>query len=471
MSYLDRYDATPDADKFKVARTWLDNPTDALGFCNEMREKRPIIKTDVCTFVADMNDVIEVLRVFDVFTVEPYKAKMSPYLMSEDDTAKHFRDKSLMSAFLDRNDLNGASPNSVRKQIGNATKAALDAAKGQIDVVYQLTRGIPLSLVDSYMGLKNAPDGALRRWSYWNQYDAFHNHPWDIMSDDMRKTVSTNVAQAKSEMKDYLGKLIQDKMTERLKGLIPGVKLSMPADTIVDRVLNAAFEDTSFHMGTFQDLNPKDAILKSNVIPTSSINTAEMLALCQATQSPPPFGPLWMGLNFGGLLIGTVETTSQLTAQALAVLLRGDPQILKSAQIAATYDDPATFDGYVWEAARFWPLSPYLFRLCEGDYTLGAGRPWQTTIAKGTAVLPLVQAAMNDPVRFPNPDKFDPTRPWRQNTFHFGYGLHECMGRYVGEMLVPEIIRQILLRTDIKVVSDIDFDHTPFPAKYVISYK
>jgi hypothetical protein len=147
MTYLERFDATPEADQFALARGWLD--TEALPFVNELREKRPILKTSVCTFVADFADTIEVLRVHLVFTNEPCHAKMDPYLMSQDDTPMHFRDKSAMSAFLDRADI----PR-IRALVGSETKAALDAANGQIDAVPGLTRISPFGWSRSIRGCK-----------------------------------------------------------------------------------------------------------------------------------------------------------------------------------------------------------------------------------------------------------------------------------------------------------------------------
>ena len=411
MTYLERFDATPEPEQFALARGWLD--TEALPFVNELREKRPILKTSVCTFVASFDDVIEVLRVNQVFTVEPYHEKMKPYLMSEDDTPVHFRDKSAMSAFLDRGDI----PR-IRTLVGQETKAALDKAHGKIDAVSGLTRHVPIRVVQDYFGLDNAPEAKLAEWSFWNQYDAFHNHPWDIVTD--RQMVLDNVARSKKELVASIAMLLAKKEAEVLAHLPMG-------DTVVDRVMKTHIE------------------------------------------TPGQFGLQWKGLNIGGLLIGTVETSSQATVQALAQLINR-PEVLKSAQAAATYDDPTTFDGYVWEALRFDPISPYLFRRSNAAYTLGAGRPWQTEIPAGTAVLPLVLAAMHDPVRFPNPEVFDPNRPQLTNTFHFGYGLHECMGRYVGGVIILEIIRQVLLRDGLKQISPLDFDGQPLPEKYMIGW-
>ncbi len=411
MSYLDRIDATPEADRFALIRGWLD--TEALPLVNELRDRRPILQTSVCTFVADFNDVIEVLRVNQVFSVKPYHEKMKPYLMSQDDTDVHFRDKSAMSAFLDRADI----PR-IRALVAKETNLALDAAQGQIDAVPGLTRHVPIRVVEDYFGLTGAPPGKLAEWSFWNQYDAFHNHPWDIVAD--RGLVNDNVTRCKKELVAYIGSLLI-KREAAILAMLP-----VP-DDVVTRVMRTHIE------------------------------------------TPDQYGLQWKGLNIGGLLIGTVETASQATAQALAQLL-DRPQVLASAAAAAQSDDPAEFDAYVWEALRFNPISPYLFRTAEAPYTLGAGRPWQTEIAAGTDVLPLVLAAMHDPVRFPNPAAFDPTRPPQVNTFHFGYGLHECMGRYVGGVIIPEIIRQVLLRPNPRVIEPLSFEGKPLPERFVIGW-
>jgi cytochrome P450 len=410
MTYLERFDTVPETERFALVRAWLDH--EALPFVNELRQERPILETPVCTLVADFNDVIEVLRVHEVFSVKPYGPKMTPYLMSVDDMPMHFRDKSAMSAFLDRADI----PR-IRALVAQETKAVLDAAGGRIEVISGLTRHIPIRVVESYFGLIDAPPGKLAEWSYWNQYDAFHNHPWDIVAD--RQVVLDNVTRCKKEIVEYLAMLVAGREAKIL------AMLPVP-DDVVTRVMRT-------HI-----------------------------------QTPGQYGLQWKALNLGGLLIGTVETSSQATSQALAQLMNR-PRFLASAQASAQSDDPAEFDGYVWEALRFDPISPYLFRMTERPYTLGAGRPWQKQIAPGTAVLPLILAAMHDPVRFPNPGDFDPART-TSNTFHFGYGLHECMGRYVGGVIIPEIIRQVLLRPDLKVVEPLSFMGKPFPERFVIGW-
>lgn len=84
-------------------------------------------------------------------------------------------------------------------------------------------------------------------------------------------------------------------------------------------------------------------------------------------------------------------------------------------------------------------------------------------------VLPLVLSAMFDKTVYPDPDKFNPARP-QYKTFHFGMGLHECMGRYIGAVMIPEIIRQLLKRPNLRALGPIEFGNSPFPAKWLLTW-
>jgi cytochrome P450 len=175
-----------------------------------------------------------------------------------------------------------------------------------------------------------------------------------------------------------------------------------------------------------------------------------------------------LGVNGGGLLIGAIETTSQAVAQVIQYLLN-DPVWLPKAQAAAQLADPTEFDGIVWEALRYVPISPYLFRKSASDYTVGMGSDYATLIPAGTIVLPLTQSAMFDPRAFENPEQFIPQRNW-YHYFHFGFGSHECMGKYIGMVMIPEMVRQVLLRHNIKANAAIDYKSGPFPEAYELSW-
>ena len=66
---------------------------------------------------------------------------------------------------------------------------------------------------------------------------------------------------------------------------------------------------------------------------------------------------------------------------------------------------------------------------------------------------------------FESPEEFIPDRNW-YNYFHFGFGSHECLGRYVGMVMIPEMVRQVLSRPAIKARNRIDYESGPFPEQY-----
>jgi cytochrome P450 len=163
-----------------------------------------------------------------------------------------------------------------------------------------------------------------------------------------------------------------------------------------------------------------------------------------------------VGVNAAGLLIGTIETTAQASVQAIQFLL-DHPELLIQAQNAAAADDPAVFDSIVWEALRFVPISPYMFRQTACEYTIAKGTDRQTTIPPITNVLALTQSAMFDEKAFEYPEEFRLERNW-YHYFTFGYGEHECLGKYIGMVMIPEMVRQILrvpgLKADGKILYD-----------------
>ena len=78
----------------------------------------------------------------DIFSVALYKPKQGDYWMAQDDTAVHWREKSIMRAILDREDI----PD-IRTFVAHKAAELLAAAGGSMDAVPGLTRAVPLALV------------------------------------------------------------------------------------------------------------------------------------------------------------------------------------------------------------------------------------------------------------------------------------------------------------------------------------
>jgi cytochrome P450 len=405
-TYLERLDATPVTGRWPLVRSWIFG--EPLPFFAELRAQRPIIVLPELTLATLFADCTEILRRYDLFSVALYRPKPGDYWMAQDDTAVHWREKSIMRAILDREDIPA-----IRNYIATKAAALLTAAGGTIDAVAGLSRAVPLALVQDWFGLNHDDPATLCRWSYWNQIDAFWNQPFDAIAwPDPGKIVTAREV-ANVEMAAYLVGLVALREGE--------LKVGMGGHDPVSRLL---------------ELSSSKAL---------------------------KFDLSRVVLNAGGLLIGAVETISHAVVNALDVLM-GRQDVLVQARTAALTDDPTAVDGFVFEALRFQPAFPYFFRTCEQDTVLGLGSTHETLIAKGTTVLAVTQSAMFDPTALANPDDFDPGHGLG-NQFHFGLGLHECLGRAIGQVAIPEIVRQSL-RLNGLTVGQIDRRGGPVPESW-----
>lgn len=434
LNYLEQFDAAKPEERLRLVTDWM--YSEPLPFFKQLREQRPILTTPGCIFVARYEDVVEVLGLPEVFTVAPYKPKMGDYLMTHDDDAVHYRDKAIMQSMLNRDDL----PR-VREMIARIGKEILDHAGNQIELVNQFCRMVPVTLVQDFFGFDGVDKKDLIEWSYWNQVDTFHNQPFQLIPKAKSDEIIAKHEEASKKIGEYLIMLIARKtiavkaeranlllrawyLLVKLWHRLMGQKTGHSTDDIVTRMLKVSYPD---EIG---------------------------------------FPIQRLGLNTAGLLVGAVETTSQAVAQIIQELF-SRPDILAQAKSAARESNTDPFDGIVWEAARFAPIFPYLFRQAANAYTLGKGTDYATVVTAGDYILPLTHSAMFDPRKFEDPDRFVPTRPWFHH-FHFGLGLHECLGKYIAMVMVPEMVRQVLLR-EVQPLSKIDYKDGPFPEEYRFS--
>jgi cytochrome P450 len=123
----------------------------------------------------------------------------------------------------------------------------------------------------------------------------------------------------------------------------------------------------------------------------------------------------------------------------------------------------------VFEALRFNPAFPYFFRVCHRDTEMASGTSHAHTVRKGTTVLAVTHSAMFDPSTFPNAEIFDPCRDF-SDTYTFGHGMHSCLGRHIAGVMVPEITRQIIRRSDLDLGAGPDFKGSSVPQAWHISY-
>ena len=406
--YLDRIDATPPAARWPLVRGLMyDEP---IPLFRELRTERPVLALPELTFCTRFADCTLILRRHDDFRVDLYKPKQGDYFMAQDDTADHWRDKSIMKSVLDYEQVPA-----MRAFVGDKTRAILKAAGNSIDAPRSLTRSVPIALVQQFFGFAGSDPQKLFEWSYWNQQDAFHNQPFDPVADPER--IIARRKSANIHMALYIGRLVAKRAVE--------VKLGKERDDPVSRLLRLSFS------GALKF--PLKKVL----------------------------------FNIGGLLIGAVETTSHAVNNALAELFRR-PEVAVKARAAAGLADPAEFDGYVYEALRFNPAFPYFFRTCHRATELAGGTGHAAVVKPGTTVLAVTHSAMFDEASFPDPERFDPHRPLG-DSFTYGYGIHECLGRAIARVRVPEIIRQCLRLPGIRAEGEPEF-RGGVPEKYILKW-
>ena len=458
--YLKEYDAAPDSQKYLLARGWMHS--EPLPFFKQLRDQRPILVTPECTMVSRYSDLTDIMGMPKTFTVDLYKPKMGVtdtdpgYLMAHDDDALHYREKSLMQGLLNRDDL----PR-IRALVEETGKKILDEAGGRIEIVNDYCRMAPAHLVQRYFGLDGVDRKDLIEWSYWNQYDVFHNQPFDLNP---------------PEQFNYIVKK-HDAVTEKLVFYIATLMVRKSIVVLLGNILRMIL--APFRL--LRTLACRILHCKPGTPQTRDDMVKRMIRSKFAREVD--FGLTRVGVNAGGLLIGAIETTSQAVAQVIEYFLVQRPDLLGDVKAKAAASDPAAFDAMVWEALRFVPISPYMFRQASGDYGVAKGTKHATTIPKGTNVLLLSQSAMFDTYAYDHADQFDPNRNWYHN-FNFGFGSHECLGKYVGMVLIPEMVRQVMLRDDIKSAGRISRKNGarygdgpgagadgPFPEEYNLTYK
>ncbi|MER5766845.1 cytochrome P450 [Streptomyces sp. NPDC001985] len=135
------------------------------------------------------------------------------------------------------------------------------------------------------------------------------------------------------------------------------------------------------------------------------------------------------------ILVAGHETTVNLIGNGMLGLFAHPDQL---ADLRA---DTGLLDGAIEEMLRYdGPVENSTFRLALEDIELGGD-----TIPAGSPVVIAMADADRDPVRFPEPDRFDIRRDARGH-IAFGHGLHYCLGAPLARMEGKIAIRSLLER-------------------------
>ncbi|MCA6091131.1 cytochrome P450 [Streptomyces sp. SCA3-4] len=137
------------------------------------------------------------------------------------------------------------------------------------------------------------------------------------------------------------------------------------------------------------------------------------------------------------LLIAGHETTVNLITNGMLTLLRhpGELERLRA--------HPELMPGAVEELLRYEPPVQMLpQRTALADIEIAG-----VTIPRGVPLILVLASGNRDPLRFPEADRFDPTRSDNQH-FGFGSGIHNCFGAPLARLETQIALSTLLRRLD-----------------------
>lgn len=169
--------------------------------------------------------------------------------------------------------------------------------------------------------------------------------------------------------------------------------------------------------------------------------------------------------NLLGLLIGELPTLSAAANLALDELL-DRPAALAGACAAAQAGDDALLAAHMFEALRFRPLNPVIYRRAMHDTVIAGGKLRRRRIRKDSIVMASNLSAMFDPLAIPDAARFRTDRPW-ETYILWGYGLHACFGAHINRAVLPAMLKPLLAQQNLRRAQGprgrIDQAGTPFP--------
>jgi cytochrome P450 len=167
--------------------------------------------------------------------------------------------------------------------------------------------------------------------------------------------------------------------------------------------------------------------------------------------------------NIIGIVIGAIPTLSKASCLAVEELLRR-PQALADARAAAQAGDEARVADHLWEALRFNPVNPILYRRAAKDTHIG-----DTPVAANTMVLAANLSAMFDEAVVETPTRFIAGRPWGIYAL-WGEGLHLCWGDRINKAILPAMLTPLLAKPGLRQLAPPDGEGTPFPRHYRLAW-
>jgi len=402
MGFLADYDALAEStappeqiaqQQMQLFEMWLAGKPDQLF--GELRAGRPIFMTPAPVVVSRFRDVVEILEYNQIYTVAPWGEAMRRdmggpnFVLGMEDSAEYKREISILRLAVRREDADTVTRMSAR----NAQRLAAEGqTKGIFDITDGYARLIPTLFVGEYIGTPGPDPTTLMTWERTLFFDIFFN-----LTHDPAKQAAA-LAASKS-LDDYIQSVIDKTQAAHRSG-------ELYPDTVLGRLL------------AIQSLRPSD--LSNGRV----------------------------RVNITGCIAGVIDNVCSGIVNAMDVLL-SRPDALPGAIAAAQSDNDALLTRYVLEALRFNVPAPLLFRISSEDHILARGTPREAVVPANKLIFVSTASAMVDETELNQPQNFDLNRPMTQY-LHFGWGLHECLGKYLSIPMLTQAVKALLRLKNIR---------------------
>lgn len=213
------------------------------------------------------------------------------------------------------------------------------------------------------------------------------------------------------------------------------------------------------------------AIAARKAAPTDA---SDILNRCLALQSSDTPGMSDLGIrnNLLGLLIGAIPTISKASCLALDELLNRPEELAKVQQAARSGDDDR-LAGAIWEALRFNPHNPVIYRRAMRDAVIAPGTLRQMKVKQGQMVFAATYSAMFDRFGIDDPQSFNVQRALDRQII-WGTGMHTCFGAAINAAVIPAILKPVLQQANLRrapgETGQIDTGGTPFPQHFTVHF-
>jgi cytochrome P450 len=369
---------------------------------DRLRRLRPILVLTIfkkVVVVTRDRDVREVLQRFDDFTLGDFIDPGMPwgtFLMTVDWRQRHAQERQWLQSAVDPTDV------ARIRAIVDARCQQIPPAGGRMDVVTQLLEPVVVDIAREYFGVPPLA-GSLQKMA--------------LAMRDLAGIIMVNPP-------------IRSEPWSRSRASIAGI-----TDLVLKELSRAATPPYPDNLLT------------------------RLVQRLRHPDKPDWFDEDWIRRYLTGLIATGGATIVRAGAGAIDQILE-HPAALQEAQSVAADLDQAIKRGeqqrvdelrtklrhFLYEALRFRPMLPLLIRDAPRETVIAYGTKDARIVPAGARVFAPPLAAMFDPEAFPEPLRFDASRPL-ESYLHFGFGPRHCFGQYIAETALLEIFRSLLLRS------------------------